>query len=933
MMRRLAVAAVGAWAALLACGRAEEAGARPLAEHFPARTVCYVEARGLAASADALAKTALGKVWHEPEVKEFLSEPIKRLVAQIDGLKARSGFDLRDLESAFLAGACVGAFEMPGKDETAFLLVARMPDDETGPRIMKLLPGLLRQMLAPGMVERATTDADGTLVLRSGRETLSFRLQGRELFWAFTEKGSTLSQVLAVAGEGKLSECKAFAAGEKHLGERPNFVFFLNMKEILAIAAKEMARDREGQMALGIMTLLGLTDIQGVSFSVSADPPGFANRVFIHSPAPRRGILTLPKADPVSDEMLAAVPAGVTGLSAARVDIGGVSKVIREVAAASGVEPAMIDEMMDGFKAQFGFHPEKDIIEQFGDEVALVNLDPASVGGLPIMGLNGLALIVKIKDKRAIGTTMATVAMLGGALAREIPFGGGVIHQTHRGVLVESVQIANLVAPTFAVDGGYLVLAVGPQAAKKVLDTIAGRAPSIGSDETFKAALARLGEQNRCCISFSRSSPGAAGPEVMTAQLGVLSGLLLPALARAREQARRAQCMSNLKQLGLALNMYAQDHNESFPKGLDELVKGGYIADRRLFECPSSPGGGYEYIPGLRTTDPAGTAVIFDSAANHGGDGRNVLHIDGHVRWCDETMAQRKVWSAVGLLKRSGRPAEIKTAAGKAAAVPGGVAAAQPAPAMSFVEMMDKEPERFAKELLDIFRPYKLPSSRSAARHMFAPSGCGMLTDDGFLFKGYGPLPVTNSLGGGVTGMNAGVGTAAVLAAIAVPNLLRSKMAANESSAIACMRTYCGAQNIFHRTDYDGDGLLEYAGPGQQGDAKQHNSFTHLNTTRVQGAKIELLDNAFANARLGAPGARPKAGYYFVDIERDARGQKYNSAFAFGLCAVPAEYNRSGMNTFIVDVQGTVFQRDNGGRPVTQWPDTADPNEPWIVCE
>ena len=124
MTRRLCVAAVGAWAALLACGRAEEAGARPLAEHFPARTVCYVEARGLGASADALAKTSLGKVWHEPEVKEFLSEPIKRLVAQLDAFKAKSGFDLRDLESALLAGACIGVFEMPGKDETAFLLVA-----------------------------------------------------------------------------------------------------------------------------------------------------------------------------------------------------------------------------------------------------------------------------------------------------------------------------------------------------------------------------------------------------------------------------------------------------------------------------------------------------------------------------------------------------------------------------------------------------------------------------------------------------------------------------------------------------------------------------------------------------------------------------------------------------------------------------------------
>jgi len=52
---------------------------------------------------------------------------------------------------------------------------------------------------------------------------------------------------------------------------------------------------------------------------------------------------------------------------------------------------------------------------------------------------------------------------------------------------------------------------------------------------------------------------------VVIAIIGILAAILLPALARAREAARRSSCQNNLKQMGLVLKMYANEHNGSFP--------------------------------------------------------------------------------------------------------------------------------------------------------------------------------------------------------------------------------------------------------------------------------------------------------------------------------------------------------------------------------
>jgi prepilin-type N-terminal cleavage/methylation domain-containing protein/prepilin-type processing-associated H-X9-DG protein len=75
---------------------------------------------------------------------------------------------------------------------------------------------------------------------------------------------------------------------------------------------------------------------------------------------------------------------------------------------------------------------------------------------------------------------------------------------------------------------------------------------------------------------------------VVIAIIAVLAAILFPVFSKAREKARMATCASNERQLALAVLMFTQDNEESFPSGDWQAAMPPYLGDRKIFRCPST---------------------------------------------------------------------------------------------------------------------------------------------------------------------------------------------------------------------------------------------------------------------------------------------------------------------------------------------------------
>lgn len=205
---------------------------------------------------------------------------------------------------------------------------------------------------------------------------------------------------------------------------------------------------------------------------------------------------------------------------------------------------------------------------------------------------------------------------------------------------------------------------------------------STGCPQRSRPLLARIDESaflgRGVSIAVNRKQNGFTLIEllVVIAIIAILAAILFPVFARARENARKSTCQSNLKQLGLAMMQYTQDYDEMLPRlnigpGLTYTLPNGatytgymlwhtsiypYLKNTGILSCPSDTvkyagnytgGGSY----GMNTYNAGRSLAVIEIPAESmffaeagGGDSYN---LDGDTAGANEEMVGSATFTSV----------------------------------------------------------------------------------------------------------------------------------------------------------------------------------------------------------------------------------------------------------------------------------------------
>jgi prepilin-type N-terminal cleavage/methylation domain-containing protein len=185
----------------------------------------------------------------------------------------------------------------------------------------------------------------------------------------------------------------------------------------------------------------------------------------------------------------------------------------------------------------------------------------------------------------------------------------------------------------------------------------------------------------------------------------------------------------------------------------------------------------------------------------------------------------------------------------------------------------------------------------------------------------------------------------AIIAAIAIPNLLSGRMSANETSALGTLKQFTSTEAIWLQQGPDGNGMKDY---WTYDVSCMHRLYRADNTSKVafiplDVARADARPAAFAGGMFGttptietwAAGAtgvntQPKSGYWFTVLDMNnlpgetPAATSYNvnavgpsmvlacNSNQYGFMAAPDVYATSGINTFIVNEAGAIYRSDTG---------------------
>jgi len=894
--------------------------------------------------------------WNTDEMKKFTTPIQAQISRTLDRAKTMFGLDIKALAN-LLSGRIIMQFDSADK---VILLYCKPKNPVSIEKNIMLLKAAMNKA---GKKFTATEKQDvRVLTVKDGEETFVILYSQKKVLLSFSAKDITDSLIT-----------RFIVRDIPDINSGPGF--YSKYPELAGPGLKSNT-DSELRFpplpGVNLNEVLKAVNIPGMGRSASRL---YIEKERLHSVSfleqdMSRGLCGLLKKGSVSDEILSWAHESCRFAAGFHIDISRIPSVIQSAVHASGNQMAQnfYGAVISQIQLMVGFNVEKDLFAHLGDEMLLVSLPNSKAGGFPLfsfVGLNSLAAVIKLRDAEKFSQTADRIAAFLSNLARMDRVNGGLRTQDYKGTQIKYMRaFCGVLSPCFAIKDGYLVLTLNVPFMKHILDLRGG--PKIIETRDFKDVSSISGDPLGSMFTYSRplSEQDGNRADSFIAPLaglwvaGALTGMLLPALNRARTTAKQVSCKNNLRQIGLAMSMYAVDQGDAFPPDLESLVP-NQVYDKHIFHCSSSvkPGNSYTYLTGLTVKAPSDAIVVFDKEENHGFRGRNVLYVDAHVTWKSEQEFRKE-------LQKMLTPAYKKHYNKQGIDIIRGILQAQPvsigdrqkqpdadmrAAESQFNRITERNIQKFFIEegkkigsTVDFAIFPTLETFPSARRSNFTNvsvkvDGIYSRSHTGHIFGG-----------GGAFSLMTAVAVIAIIAAIAVPNLIKSKISANEGAAAAGLKTFNGMMAVYRKSDYDQNGVRDYP---------VNLSALYYEMNRA-GERVTLIGIADAQADYGSGGTytanytdrttgriktvtetftpQPKAGYWFsmIPLMHDGKPYAENRRNHYAICAFPADYGNSGQVTFIINEEGTVYSMDFGeGKPIKKWPGSDPIAEGWEIAQ
>jgi hypothetical protein len=649
----------------------------------------------------AFKETVIGKMWADQQTQAFYTQIRDTLIGKIRSESSPKDFN----EISAIADSALFLFSRPrivvaagrqaGPGEfPAYLSVivnAGPVKEEFAARIKKIEGiadwGDIKDATFAGCKMRA--------IMPPGYPPVYWGMQGDYFVFAVNDPNGFALKHLKGGGSSS-SSCLSKVA--------PNgdaFSMYADVTRIKAVFQLDKSKDEKMRKVNTLLTSLGLDNVKEYVMRTGFVGGQFVTEAFLIAPEPRKGVLAAIK--PLDMKVFDSIDPNCISASAMNIDTAVIFDSI--MATIKNMDEGGYKKVTDGlaeFETKANFKIRDGIIASLAGPVNFYSLPS---GPMDMSFGGGAVVIADLKDQVKFEQNMATLGAYivkesNGSLQISVQTIGD--RKLNVWTIPQMAMVGFV--PTWTVVNGKLVFATSQQSCKAAADRVAspvaakslsalpqfrqvttnlpkglthvsyldstvyfkmlmGQLQRVWPMATMGAAqagvslpyvlpdLSQYADQMKPGVAYSWSDKDGIhkyikGSGVEQAIGGVAAGamgaaVLMPALAKAKEKAKDVSSMNNLRQIGLSMMVYADDHKGAYPKELADLVKDASLSPKAL-ECNRKPkdftGPGYVYVAGLTSKAPAlATSVLAYENPGFCNNGKlYVLYGDAHVEMVDK---------------------------------------------------------------------------------------------------------------------------------------------------------------------------------------------------------------------------------------------------------------------------------------------------------